>query len=233
MTKKSNYLLSLFGALLLASPIQAQNLLPKPQQVMMGKGVFSTAGGVKVENQVGADAENIYTKAWNAKVNDAAKRVVKFTKLANASSPEAYKLHVAPDAIEISAASSEGFLRAWQTMEQLTTKKGIACCDIVDAPAYKWRGLMLDVSRHFFPISFLKKQIDVMSEYKFNRLHIHLTDAAGWRIESSVILDSITLQPGVRVSCGKTGMPMATSIWSRAARVPRVVTTLRMNSATW
>lgn len=183
MTKKSNYLLSLFGALLLASPIQAQNLLPKPQQVTMGKGVFSTAGGVKVENQVGADAENIYTKAWNAKVNDAAKRVVKFTKLANASSPEAYKLHVAPDAIEISAASSEGFLRAWQTMEQLTTKKGIACCDIVDAPAYKWRGLMLDVSRHFFPISFLKKQIDVMSEYKFNRLHIHLTDAAGWRIE--------------------------------------------------
>ena len=74
MTKKSNYLLSLFGALLLASPIQAQNLLPKPQQVTMGKGVFSTAGVVKVENQVGADAENIYTKAWNAKVNDAAKR---------------------------------------------------------------------------------------------------------------------------------------------------------------
>ena len=45
MTKKSNYLLSLFGALLLASPIQAQNLLPKPQQVMMGKGVFSTEIG--------------------------------------------------------------------------------------------------------------------------------------------------------------------------------------------
>lgn len=183
MTKKSNYLLSLFGALLLTSSLQAQSLLPKPQQVTMGKGVFNTSDGVKVENQVGADAENIYTKAWNVKVNDAAKRVVKFTKLANASSPEAYTLHVAPAAIEISAASSEGFLRAWQTMEQLTTKKGIACCDIVDAPAYKWRGLMLDVSRHYFPISFLKKQIDVMSEYKFNRLHIHLTDAAGWRIE--------------------------------------------------
>ena len=183
MTKKSNNLLSLFGALLLTSSLQAQSLLPKPQQVTMGKGVFNTSDGVKVENQVGADAENIYTKTWNVKVNDAAKRVVKFTKLANASSPEAYRLHVASDAIEISAASSEGFLRAWQTMEQLTTKKGIACCDIVDAPAYKWRGLMLDVSRHFFPISFLKKQIDVMSEYKFNRLHIHLTDAAGWRIE--------------------------------------------------
>ena len=183
MTKKSNYLLSLFGALLLTSSVHAQSLLPKPQQVTMGKGVFNTSDGVKVENQVGADAENIYTKAWNVKVNDAAKRVVKFTKLANASSPEAYRLHVATDAIEISAASSEGFLRAWQTMEQLTTKKGIACCDIVDAPAYKWRGLMLDVSRHYFPISFLKKQIDVMSEYKFNRLHIHLTDAAGWRIE--------------------------------------------------
>ena len=183
MTKKSNNLLSLFGALLLTSSLQAQSLLPKPQQVTMGKGVFNTSDGVKVENQVGADAENIYTKTWNVKVNDAAKRVVKFTPLANASSPEAYRLRVAPDAIEISAASSEGFLRAWQTMKQLTTKKGIACCDIVDAPAYKWRGLMLDVSRHYFPISFLKKQIDVMSEYKFNRLHIHLTDAAGWRIE--------------------------------------------------
>lgn len=159
MTKKSNYLLSLFGALLLTSSVHAQSLLPKPQQVTMGKGVFNTSDGVKVENQVGADAENIYTKAWNVKVNDTAKRVVKFTKLANASSPEAYKLHVAPDAIEISAASSEGFLRAWQTMEQLTTKKGIACCDIVDAPAYKWRGLMLDVSRHFFPISFLKSRL--------------------------------------------------------------------------
>lgn len=66
----------------------------------MGKGVFNTSDGVKVENQVGADAENIYTKAWNVKVNDAAKRVVKFTKLANASSPEAYRLHVASDAIE-------------------------------------------------------------------------------------------------------------------------------------
>ena len=73
MTKKSNYLLSLFRALLLASPIQAQNLLPKPQQVTMSKGVFKTSDGVKVENQVGAYAENIYTKAWNAKVNDAAK----------------------------------------------------------------------------------------------------------------------------------------------------------------
>ena len=94
MTKKSNNLLSLFGALLLTSSLQAQNLLPKPQQVTMGKGVFNTSDGVKVENQVGADAENIYTKAWNVKVNDAAKRVVKFTKLANASSPEAYRLHV-------------------------------------------------------------------------------------------------------------------------------------------
>ena len=123
MTKKSNNLLSLFGALLLTSSLQAQSLLPKPQQVTMGKGVFNTSDGVKVENQVGADAENIYTKAWNVKVNDAAKRVVKFTPLANASSPEAYRLRVAPDAIEISAASSEGFLRAWQTMEQLPAKR--------------------------------------------------------------------------------------------------------------
>lgn len=50
-------------------------------------------------------------------------------------------------------------------------------------PAYSWRGCMIDVSRHFFPISFLKRQVDVLSTYRINRLHLHLTDAAGWRFE--------------------------------------------------
>ncbi|SFG21969.1 family 20 glycosylhydrolase [Prevotella sp. KH2C16] len=50
-------------------------------------------------------------------------------------------------------------------------------------PAYQWRGLMIDVSRHFFPVEFLKKQVDLCSRYHINRLHLHLTDNGGWRLE--------------------------------------------------
>lgn len=53
----------------------------------------------------------------------------------------------------------------------------------VAPPAYTWRGCMIDVSRHFFPISFLKRQVDILASYRINRLHLHLTDAAGWRFE--------------------------------------------------
>ncbi len=54
---------------------------------------------------------------------------------------------------------------------------------IVDRPKFDWRGMHLDVSRHFFPVSFIKKYIDILSGYKINRFHWHLTDDQGWRIE--------------------------------------------------
>lgn len=174
----------LFGCMITAQAASAQSLLPKPQSFNAGKGAFSTATTkVKLINEVGADAENIYSKQWSAKADNNAQQVVRFTRLANATSPEAYNLHITKDTLLISAASADGFRFAWQTVEQLKQKNGIMACDVQDAPAFKWRSLMLDVSRHFQPISFLKKQIDVMAQYKFNRLHLHLTDAAGWRIE--------------------------------------------------
>ena len=156
MISTKRYSALLVSTLLLVSPLSAQSLLPKPQHFTRGKGTFLTTGG---------------------------HGVVRHLPLEGAASPEAYRLHITPDTLEVAAAGEEGFLRARQTIAQLTTRKGIICCDITDAPAYKWRGLMLDVSRHFFPLSHLKKQIDVMAEYKLNRLHLHLTDAAGWRME--------------------------------------------------
>ncbi len=183
MTKNQLNLLLLTGGLLLTSPIQAQNLLPKPQEITLSKGVFRTDGAVKIVNEAGSDAENIYSAKWQKLIRTETVRIIRYTRLEGAASPEAYRLHITPDTLLVSAASPEGFLRAEQTISQLTGKRGIACCDIIDSPAYKWRGLMLDVSRHFFPISYLKRQIDVMAQYKFNRLHIHLTDAAGWRME--------------------------------------------------
>lgn len=180
----SKILHPLFGVMLLSMPAQAQNLLPKPQSFAAAKGSFDTnAKAVKIVNEAGDAADNIYSRKWQERHADNAKKVICYKMLNNATSAEAYQLHVTTDSIVISAASADAFRYAWQTIKQLSTKKGIMACDVNDAPAYRWRSIMLDVSRHFQPISFLKKQIDVMSQYKFNRLHLHLTDAAGWRME--------------------------------------------------
>ncbi|MBP3472299.1 MAG: family 20 glycosylhydrolase [Paraprevotella sp.] len=163
----------------------AQNLLPLPRKVEMHKGTFRTDYPFRIENEVGASVLNPYdTFITSAAVhNGGMRRIVRYVSDSTLVHPEAYRLHVTPDTVEIAASGHDGYLRAAQTLMQLRTSRGIACCDITDAPAYEWRGVMIDVSRHFFGIDFLKKQIDVLAAYKMNRLHIHLTDAAGWRME--------------------------------------------------
>ena len=64
-----------------------------------------------------------------------------------------------------------------------TGSYSVPSVEIEDTPRFAYRGLMLDVSRHFSTKEFIKKQIDALAYYKINRLHLHLTDAAGWRLE--------------------------------------------------
>ena len=99
--------------------------------------------------------------------------------------PESYTLKVSRDSILITAGDSAGLFYARQTLRQLVEPDGhsIPCVSISDSPRFAWRGYMQDVSRHFFDMDFLKKQIDAMAALKLNRLHLHLTDAAGWRVE--------------------------------------------------
>ena len=157
---------TLLSALLATIPVASQNLLPKPQTFKANKGSFNiNADKFKVTNLVGNDARNIYSTHVLDRHSLQAQHVVLLQHLANASSPEAYRLHITTDTLSISAASAVAFLRAWQTIAQLSTKHGIMACDITDAPAYQWRSLMIDVSRHFFPISFLEKQVDIMAQY--------------------------------------------------------------------
>ena len=188
MTNKSLYAM-LLGSLFTATTLSAQSLLPMPQHYEARKGAFDiNAKDVTVTNEAGPDADNIYSHKWLGRQNGGgtaarAARVIRLCRMTGAASPEAYRLHITGDTLLVSAPSADGFRNAWHTIAQLTTKKGVAACDIDDAPAYRWRSLMIDVSRHFFTIDFLKKQIDIMAAYKFNRLHLHLTDAAGWRME--------------------------------------------------
>ena len=100
--------------------------------------------------------------------------------------PEAYVLKVTPKGVTIKAASEAGLFYAGQTLRQMTGNgkvKEIQCCEIKDYPRFPYRGLHVDVSRHFRSVDFLKKQIDAMARFKMNRMHLHLTDAAGWRLQ--------------------------------------------------
>ncbi len=109
--------------------------------------------------------------------------------------PEGYALQVTPKGILLSAATPAGLFYAIQTLRQLlpteifSQKKvrnldwKIPCINITDSPRFGWRGAMLDVSRYFMPLEFVKKLLDVLALHKLNVFHWHLTDDQGWRIE--------------------------------------------------
>lgn len=100
---------------------------------------------------------------------------------------EGYKINITDKKITI-IGQEAGLFYAVQSMMQLMPEKQnneilIQAAEINDYPRFKYRGMHLDVSRHFFPVSLVKKYIDVMSQYKLNNFHWHLTDDQGWRIE--------------------------------------------------
>ncbi|WP_454961852.1 glycoside hydrolase family 20 protein [Capnocytophaga leadbetteri] len=107
---------------------------------------------------------------------------------------EGYTLAVTPEKIDIKAADYNGALYALQTLRQLLPNEVestelvkrdwlVPAVTISDAPQYQWRGLMLDVSRHFFPKEYILKTLDRMALLKLNTFHFHLVDNEGWRIE--------------------------------------------------
>ncbi len=107
---------------------------------------------------------------------------------------ESYHLEISDTGIAI-AASESGFLSAVQTLRQLLppewenptnsnpSQAVLPIVTIDDSPRFRWRGLHLDVSRHFFTVDDIKRTLDLLALYKFNRFHWHLTDDQGWRIQ--------------------------------------------------
>ena len=103
---------------------------------------------------------------------------------------EAYHLTITPDSIFIKATADQGVYWAKQTLNQLITqyrsKHYLPCCDIVDWPAFHIRGFMHDVGRSYISPDELKKEIAILSTYKINTFHWHLTEDLGWRLESKI-----------------------------------------------
>lgn len=109
-------------------------------------------------------------------------------------SPEAYELYITQDTVILNSNTAEGAFRGIQTLRQIIPEASndtlaeqriwpIPSGKIIDNPNFAYRGSMLDVARHFFSVEDVKKYIDLLSYYKINVLHLHLTDDQGWRIE--------------------------------------------------
>lgn len=124
---------------------------------------------------------------------------------------EGYVLTVTPDSISISANKPAGIFYGTQTLLQLVppapTQQPIAirAATIRDVPRFAWRGMMLDVARHFFKVEEVKQLIDYLARYKINRLHLHLSDDQGWRIEIKSWEKLATIGGSTEVGDGKGG----------------------------
>ncbi len=160
MKKLISILLLIFLSIVHKSGAQLP-IIPYPNKVETGKGFF------KLTKSAASTAKLIV---------DPQTTVV--------ASMEGYHLSVTPTAITITAKTKAGAFYGMQTLLQLEAQsKNIPVLEIDDAPAFGYRGLMLDVGRHFMPVSFIKQLIDVMAMQKMNNLHLHLTEDQGWRIE--------------------------------------------------
>lgn len=189
----------LFGSSVFAQTTEL-NIIPQPYKMTRRKGDFTLNYKTKIiaTDETGRKSAGILNdllmKNYGFKLEYTDKRQSKnfiaFTEdipLGSSSSSEFYELKIDSKDIQINGTETGQFY-ALQTLMQILPNefKGEAklpAVNIMDAPRFKYRGMHLDVSRHFMPVSFVKKYIDLMSQYKFNQFHWHLTDDQGWRIE--------------------------------------------------
>jgi hexosaminidase len=176
-------------------------IIPQPKEVRVYEGSFvldastpivtSTVKQNKVTNWFNKELLNVV--GWSCSIGTASVEknsivLIQEDSLAN----EAYLLDINNDRITIKASSEAGYFYAFQTILQLApvseekirkSELKFPKLTIADEPRFAWRGALLDVSRHFFGPESIKRLIDQMATQKMNRLHLHLTDDTGWRIE--------------------------------------------------
>lgn len=141
-------------------------LIPEPFEITQSDGMFKVSQAMLVG--VGSTSNKV-----NFRVDPNA------TDIPN----EGYQLEIDEAGVRLTAKTETGLFYGKQTLLQLLTPNGLPYVKINDHPRFPYRGLHLDVSRHFFDKEEVKKLMNVMSYYKLNTLHLHLTDAGGWRLQ--------------------------------------------------
>ncbi|MBC6612621.1 family 20 glycosylhydrolase [Hymenobacter sp. BT507] len=179
-------------------------LIPYPASLTPATGTFTITKNTQLAlpkdskrfAQEAEQLQNLLRNGVGASLKTAKKPAANGIELrydASITAPEGYKLTITPQQVTLAAKEPAGMFRAVQTVRQLlppTVEKAgksvpltLPAVQIQDQPAYSWRGMHLDVSRHFFDVAYLKKYMDLLALYKFNKLHLHLTDDQGWRLE--------------------------------------------------
>ena len=174
---------------------QELSIIPKPQSISYQSGTYKLPAfpNVSADNQFKEIAKLLQehpffsfgdVKSIKIKKQNSLKGIrLQKANLAN----NAYQMRVDEQGVLLEANTNEAMINAVMTLIQIAyiQKEGnsIPYLTLKDAPRFGYRGLHLDVSRHFFPMTFLEKYIDLMAIYKFNTFHWHLTDGAGWRLE--------------------------------------------------
>lgn len=176
-------------------PSTAISVTPNPVSVIEGTAEFkvspSTPLIIKAPPADQTRLRNYADNNWiNFKYSDEintkipAVRLILTEHLEGVDSFEGYELKVDSKGATVRATGAPGLFYGLQTLIQLADGTDILpWIEIIDYPRLEYRGMMLDISRHFRDKDFIKKQIDAVAKLKINRLHLHLTDAAGWRLE--------------------------------------------------
>lgn len=191
----------LLAGLLPLAAAEPLPLIPQPRSVVPAEGVFPLPATVRLSAAAGLKNEVDYLgqrlkRGLGHAVTLEDAGVVRLS-LAAGLPAEGYRLRVTPQGATIEGGDAAGVFYGVQTFLQLlpaavygTAAAGskeipatVPCVTIEDAPAFGWRGLMLDSARHFMPKEFVIKLLDVMATQKMNRLHWHLVDSEAWRLE--------------------------------------------------
>ncbi|MFO7445763.1 MAG: beta-N-acetylhexosaminidase [Ignavibacteriaceae bacterium] len=178
------------------------NLIPKPLFAETTGGAFTLKEGMKIQaGQTARDVGQYLADKLNASTGfnitvtpEEGDIVLRLDEKDVALGEEGYALKITQNKVELSAYKTPGLFYGIQTIRQLlppeiesssvrNIKWEIPTGVVRDRPRFQWRGAMLDVARHFFSTDDVKKYIDLLAQYKFNRFHLHLSDDQGWRIE--------------------------------------------------
>lgn len=196
--------LMLFCITLTAIAQPEVNLTPRPMKLVQREGQLTLPARLVVAYGTLPDSLAVEAARFVSDLNAATglgamametdKGLIRMKKNEDCPS-EGYRLQVTTDGITVEARTATGFFYAFQSLKKMLPANVMVrkydarktyvlpCLEIQDEPRFSYRGFMLDVSRHFFPVEELKRLIDLMAAYKMNYFHWHLTDDQGWRPE--------------------------------------------------
>ncbi len=197
-------ILTILGLLMAITSMAQINIIPKPNEILTAKGSYTLKSKVTISSPADSKWEHVTSMLSEHLLKAAGKETkmvkskgnIAFTVSGDISlGEEGYRLLVTPKGVNIQARTAKGAFYGVQSLLQLlpveifdnslasNVKWVIPYVTIKDVPRYAYRGMMLDVGRHFMPIEFVKKYIDLIALHKQNQFHWHLTDDQGWRIE--------------------------------------------------